>query len=38
MVYLNPSDNASMWEAVKDDKVAAWASTHPLDVLAGPAQ
>jgi len=38
VVYLNPADNASMWEAVKDDKVAAWASTHPLDVLAGPAQ
>ena len=37
VVYLDPADNTSMWEAVKEDKVAGWAKTHPLDVLTGPA-
>jgi LCP family protein required for cell wall assembly len=37
VVYLDKVDNDSMWEAVKEDKVAGWAKSHPLDVLSGPA-
>jgi LCP family protein required for cell wall assembly len=38
VVYLDRADSASLWDAVKEDKVARWAETHPLDVLTGPAQ
>lgn len=37
VVYLDRTENASMWEAVKEDKVSGWAKTHPLEVLDGPA-
>lgn len=38
VVYLDPADNTSMWDAVREDEVTDWAKTHPLDVLTGPAQ
>ena len=38
VVYLDPADNTALWEAVREDKVARWATDHPLDALTGPAQ
>ena len=38
VVYLDQAENAALWDAVRDDKVARWASANPLDALTGPAQ
>jgi LCP family protein required for cell wall assembly len=37
VVYLDRTDNASLWKAVHDDEVGRWSENHPLDQLRGPA-
>lgn len=32
VVYLDPGPNRSLWAAVREDRVARWATYHPLDV------
>jgi LCP family protein required for cell wall assembly len=37
VVHLDAAENAALWDAIREDKVARWAADNPLDSLNGPA-